>query len=214
MLQRFSENRLPHHLCPMIILLAVVAALPVPAQTGTTSVRAYFENPIFGYPLSENWPASTFFGGHAGPYQAPNSTDPPEIPSYVHYRPLPELPVTRYLMRSSFGQPFARSMPYPDFIQGTLDAVRGMLYYADAPAGQEDDAAFAYQHHMYEVVDEEFEFGPIGTYWDPTHQERARQALALVRGALNYLPTQPDFRQTLLDICYDFAVAEMAAAHE
>ncbi len=119
----------------------------------------------------------------------------------------------------SFGQSFATTVPYPQFVRATIDDANELLYYDDAPAPKEN-AAFAYKAFIYGDGDIapglqlEVQFGEVATYWDDTDRDRAKNAADAVLGSLYYAPENIQLRRKYLDILYDTAIAEMALLRE
>ena len=121
----------------------------------------------------------------------------------------------------SFGQPFAPSMPYPNFVDETLVRARNDLYYDMATTqSAKDAAAFRYKVLLYkkEIVDAETyiraQFDEIENHWDCAARRRAHQAAQSLVGALRYVPWNRELRWALLEIYHDIAVADKAVARQ
>ena len=117
--------------------------------------------------------------------------------------------------------PFAPHIPYPNFINDTLERARAELYYDKAPTQEAKDvAAFRYKALLYEkegVGAEAFiraQFDKMEDLWDCAARKRAHQTAGSIIDALRYAPWSRELRWALLDIYYDIAVAEKALAQE
>ena len=121
----------------------------------------------------------------------------------------------------SFGQPFAPSIPFPNFVDETLRRARSDLYYdMAATQAEKDAAAFRYQVLLYKKEDEDAEtyiraqFDEIDDHWDCAARRRALTAAQSLVGALRYAPWNRELRWALLDIYHDIAVADKAVARQ
>ena len=122
------------------------------------------------------------------------------------------------LMESSFGQPFATDLPFPDFVVVNLSNALTYLYppttatRAELDTGGTNHWAFRYKWLLYSndsggvFLTESF---PDSWYGDA---ERANVAAALdvLRRALAYAPYDRTLRHAYLDVFYDQAVAEQS----
>lgn len=175
-------------------LLLIVALVPFKAHAESETVRADYQNVLI-VPPGTNPPvdrttSATFFGGHIGEYAVPGTGN--------------------FLSESSFGQAFARDIPYPGFDDAALETAIKMLY-------EGDDAAFRYKAFMYKKDGENFikaQFEDIMDYWGNDQRDRALDAADEIRSALRYAPLNRNLRWALLDIYYDIAVADLALARE
>lgn len=140
---------------------------------------------------------------------------------------------TVFLVQSSFGQPFAATVPYVyddagrqlSFADANLLAARKKLYWDKADSQTwGTNAAFRYKVLLYDVdpgdglsivnrIEARLD-GSIATYYTATDRARTVDAERLLRDALKYDPLNPRLRKALLDLYYDRAVAEVAFAKE
>lgn len=120
----------------------------------------------------------------------------------------------------SFGQPFASSIPFPNFVDETLGRARHDLYYDAASTQAGKEAAFRYKALLYkkEKVDAETyiraQFDEIEKHWDCAARKRAHQAAQSLIGALRFVPWNRELRWALLDIYHDIAVADKTVARQ
>ena len=107
--------------------------------------------------------------------------------------------------------PFLPRIPYHDFVQDTIERAEDALddpfrykklLYTEWTGGDESDAATYVLHRIGEMED----------FWKDDDRKRACEAARDVIGALRYAPENRDLRHALLDIYYDFAVAEAVLA--
>lgn len=155
--------------------------------------------------------SATMFNGHNKDYSIPGSGQPSSVPSGGGY----------LLQQSSFGQAVSFSIPYPDFQIAAITYAKKKLYYeesepTDVNGFGKDMAAFRYRVLMYEAAGADIEQKPesLASVWTIIEQERALDAMAKVRFALRYDPWNTDLRKLLLDIYYDTAAANLAAAQD
>ncbi|MGE4069847.1 MAG: hypothetical protein AB7E72_01575 [Lysobacterales bacterium] len=201
----------------------------------TQSVRPDFSNPWFTTDPSNaalEPVATTFFGGLvcgaiAVPPLAPLSCAPSDG--------------THYLVRASYGQPFATSIPTStapgcppaqncDFIGEARLRAAGLLYYTAGNDVADDDpasfvyarskAAFRYKDLLYSNVGGspvnriEARLSDMEDFYGAAERDRSLTAERLLRDALKYAPANRQLRNALLDLYYDRAVAEQALAKE
>lgn len=126
---------------------------------------------------------------------------------------------TYTLASSSFGQIVSREIPFPDFQDAVVERTKKMLYYESADKDSSSDfskskAAFRYKALLYGSDDVHAQFENMSDYWGDSERERAKEAADIIKGSLTYDPNNSELRNVLLDIFYDFAVAEMALANE
>lgn len=131
-----------------------------------------------------------------------------------------DLPVVSQVS-GSFGQPFAPHIPYPDFVNDTLNRARANLYFDEAPTqAAKDAAAFRYKVLLYEKEEVDAEtyiraqFDEIEDHWDCAAKRRAHKTAQTLIDALRYAPWNRELRWALLDIYHDIAVADKAVARQ
>jgi len=122
------------------------------------------------------------------------------------------------LMESSFGQPFATDLPFPDFVVVNLSNALTYLYPPTTATRTELDTggtnhwAFRYKWLLYSndaggvFLTESF---PDSWYGD-AERANVEAALDLLRRALAYAPYDRTLRHAYLDVFYDQAVAEQS----
>lgn len=196
-----------------------------PEVSQTYSVLGDYSNPAYVSPpqvAAIEPQATTLFGGSVCNNGCPNDG-------------------AIYLARSAFGQPVAGAVPYPEFIQESVDDARKRLYYSEAdniPADQDDpdngsysnlSAALRYKDLIYGVdpggsgditnllVARDPAGDPVAA-WTALYGNAERARLVdverILRNAVKYAPGNQKLRQTLLDLYYDRAVAEIITAKE
>jgi hypothetical protein len=176
--------------------------------------------------------SAVMFNGTIGAYAVPGSLDPAEVPMSSNAR----------LESSSFGQPFARDIPYPDFANEIIREARSLLFYQDAiNAGKNPlEAAFRFINLLYDVdpdtaepfslLDIRIQLGSTnaadllmamydartddGNPFNETEGERAARAERMVREAIRLDPLNEDLSNTMLDIAYARAIANGIFAKE
>ena len=121
----------------------------------------------------------------------------------------------------SFGQPFASTIPFPNFVDETLRRARNDLYHDTASTQvAKEAAAFRYKVLLYKKEDEGAEsyiraqFEEIEDHWDCAARRRAHQTAQSLIGALRYVPWNRELRWALLDIYHDIAIADKAVARQ
>ena len=220
------------------LVLASVAPLlgevriPYPEAILTQSARPDFQNGWFtadpAPPLQEPV-ATTFFGGSV--------CGAPGLP------PLACAPTdgTSFLSASSFGQPFAATIPFStapgcppgetcDFVGDALLRAGMLLYWTEGADVPDDDptafvyarskAAFRYKDLMYSEVGGdpvnriEARLSDMDDFYGQPERDRSMAAERILRDALKYAPTHHTLRNALLDLYYDRAVAEQTFAKE
>lgn len=152
-------------------------------------------------PYGVNSSSAVFFGGNLQPEQVPRTDNV-------------------YLSRFSFGQMVSETVPYPNFINDSLNSALQQLYYEDATEEERDLAAFRYKALLYGSENIEGEthiraqFENMSDYWGVDERKRALQAANTLKSVLRVAPWDRNLRHALLDIYYDTAVANIALARE
>jgi len=187
----------------LIILSILITCFNVDAYSET--IRANYLN-ILVVPPGKNPPANQsssamFFNGHIGRSSVNNSI---------------------VLSQSSFCQPFSRDIPYPGFIENSLNTALKMLYYEYAPGSESEkkEAAFSYRILLYQKKEVDAktyitaQFDSISDYWTEAKRNKALEAAEIIKDALKFAHYDKNLRWVLLDIFYDIAVADLAVAKE
>ncbi len=174
-------------------------AIPIEEQLRTLYIRADYVNQLnVDVPNPEEGSSAAFFGGHAYEYAVPDSGDDPVVPTGGGIS----------LIQSGFGQPFAQTVPYPEFNRDAIDEARELLFYADAPPEERDLAAFRYNDLLYGMVDgnvvnlieTRLDIITIDDLYGEEERARADEAERFIRNALRHSPSDRELRNALLDI--------------
>lgn len=198
----------PSKFLGICVICLSIASFQMTAQSDLMAVRGAFENSLSLPPAINKSAAVAIFCGHAGPYAIPSIGTVPTIPSGGSW----------VLEQSAFGQMVSIDVPYPNFEEDKYRAALAMLYWEYADVAEKDKAAFIYKYKLYGRDSAEgkieAQFSDIGMYWDATRRARAWEAAKLLLDALKYAPWNVKLRWAVLDIYYDIAVADLAAASE
>ncbi|MFH2124146.1 MAG: hypothetical protein ABIJ50_11780 [Pseudomonadota bacterium] len=191
----------------LTLCLFIIAGIlwPHPTQAANEAVKANYENrlplPPASNPYGPNASSAAFFNGHNSSLTVPGTAT--------------------MLSHSSFGQTFSSIIPFPDFINSSLNQALEKLYCEYTTEAEcQTTAAFRYKTLLYgsETVDSEIfiraNFDSIADYWDEAARQRALQAAEELKGALRFAPWDRNLRHALLDIYYDITVADIALARE
>jgi hypothetical protein len=186
----------------LLIILAMCASL---VSAANEAVQARFENrtavPPAINPYGPQSSSAAFFSGTTDSRQVPGSD--------------------AFLFRSSFGQPLAAQVPFPDFIHFTLNHALAKVYCEYTTEAEcLSVVAFRYKTLLYGSEEQDSEifiraqFDSMADYWDEAARNRAMEAAEYIKGSLRYAPWDRTLRHALLDIYYDTAVADLALARE
>lgn len=180
--------------------LMCLAAGPVQAE-GIQAIFPAFENQL-KVPPGENLPtskgtAATFFGGHVKARHPAGNIG--TVPSGGHY----------YLPEASFGQMADFRVRYPD-VEGTS------VHHAKTALYEGESAAFRYKVFLYERTEVGIapNYEVLKTLWGDPQRQRADDAAYALTAALHYSPSDQRLRDTLLDVLYDRAIADITLAKE
>jgi len=195
-----------------VVLCSVYLTLLSPlAEAGATAVKGDWQNSLALPPATSSSGVALFFGGHIE-----------TLPDALG-QPVQATDGVVVLQSSSFGQPAANSFPFYQFQAILRDEALTLLYRCGAENGTGTcanptaGAAFEYKDLLYNKNAAGFleaQFLDLATLWTDAHRAKALQAAQLVQSALIYDPSNAGLRNTLLDIYYDTAVADMAKANE
>ena len=131
------------------------------------------------------------------------------------------------LTEASFGQPFApfairsTSNQYQSYAQEIIDQVKPLLY---PPSGsnravvEASTAAFRYKWLLFSPNEGETDvtthFDGMVEWWTDDERALANEQIAVLRSALAISPTDTGLRDLLLEVYYDYAIAEMQIAKQ
>ncbi|CAK0773649.1 exported hypothetical protein [Gammaproteobacteria bacterium] len=121
------------------------------------------------------------------------------------------------LPQSSLGQVVSMVVPYPGFQEAALKTALMMLYYDKSDNSEtypKEKTAFRYKDKQYLRDGEDLTFPTMEKLWTIEEQNRAKKAAQVIKDALRYDPTNIKLQNSLLDIYYDTAVANMMVANE
>jgi hypothetical protein len=123
------------------------------------------------------------------------------------------------LTESSFGQPFSQWTPGDTYAADVVAQVRAALYPAAGSTRTQvlqSTAAFRYKTLLFTPdgtdTDVTNYFTKIGEWFDEDDRVLAKQQIPILQAAIARAPFDTGLRNTLLDVYYDLAVAEMQFA--
>ena len=163
-----------------------------------------------GNPPVTSSSSAAMFTGTMGEYSPPGSGAAPVVPSGG----------TNRLVESYFGQTFSENIPYPGFETNAIAMAQVLLYPPPTFTNPTDiangDTAFRYKEIQYGRTDGQvrLNYESIASLFGSAERAKIAVALTKIREALKYAPFSRELRNALLDIYYDWTVAELQLAKE
>jgi hypothetical protein len=158
-----------------------------------------------------NASSAALFTGTLGAYSAPGSGLAPTVPAGG----------TNQLVESAFGQTFAENIPYPGFEDDAIRLAQAVVYPSANLVGKDaiaaSGAAFRYKELQYEKLADgqlRLNYESVTSLFGTAERTQIQQAIATLREALKYAPFHRGLRHALLDVYYDWIVAEQQIAKE
>lgn len=195
---------------------------PLLALAGGTMARAAAPALVYAdfdniLKVGNNNPAATasssaaMFTGSAGAYTPPGSGIAPAVPGGGSIR----------LVESSFGQTFSANIPFVGFEFEAIVAAQRILYPSpdlkDPVSIANSTAAFRYRDVQYAGTTDgkvRLNYESVASLFGDAERAKIQAALVPLRDALKYAPSHQGLRRTLLDVYYDWAIAEQQLAKE